>query len=818
MKKILSFMLALLMLCGTVSLFASCSAEVDGIVTLSNAVVDVDLTGYELVYGDSQRGEAYTATFRDYMSSFASQLTAAVGKKFSPYTMTRAKTGPADKEILVGLTVREESRSALADIEGDGFLIRVTENKIVLVGTSNLFTMMAVRYFAERFLGESANAGVLCVNEEARADEVGTLTLANSEEASYTYVHKDGMGIYPPAFAGTTSASANNTYEEYPQTAIGLITERMKELSGLRDKYFPVKTDKESYDKQVLVGEVSDPASNELLKTVKENEFVIATSGDDVIVNAWNEKVLSVGIARYLDLLTEAQVKHEDGSKSVVFPREFRFTDFADEGWVLDFPRPDTADLSLYNTMDASGGALQFLYMGKGATLAAHKDYCDKLKAEGYTVYMENEIEGSAFTTLVNRETGVMLYVAYNAYSHLDEYDTEYDWTASKVKTKDPNVYEYEPAIRIVSAKLENSYLIPEKLATKQTYEKVTDAAISTMPLYSKAVGLSYVITLEDGSFIVFDGGNINDGGTEFDTLWKILTAMYAKINGGADPTTQKPIRIAAWIMTHAHPDHINAFEKMLSKYGNTGLLKMDYMIASIPGEHSAWPVGVLASYVSPERIAAMQKTIRGGFEYIKVHTGQRLYFANLEIEILATWEDLNPWVINDGNETNTVMRFTLSNQDAPATKVTQLWTGDAQRWLSRYLCAMYGSYLESDMVSVGHHGNVGCEIDLYDTVKPTTIWWPHNASAAANYLNPKNKEKGFQFEVDQYFANSIPSVKYIFTSGEKATGDDYFTTLVFTKNGPDYDNIFDLITGEKLSYTDISKDVFANVSSCMKK
>ena len=425
MKKILSFMLALLMLCGTVSLFASCSAEVDGIVTLSNAVVDVDLTGYELVYGDSQRGEAYTATFRDYMSSFASQLTAAVGKKFSPYTMTRAKTGPADKEILVGHTVREESRSALADIEGDGFLIRVTENKIVLVGTSNLFTMMAVRYFAERFLGESANEGVLCVNEEARADEVGTLTLANSEEASYTYVHKDGMGIYPPAFAGTTSASANNTYEEYPQTAIGLITERMKELSGLRDKYFPVKTDKESYDKQVLVGEVSDPASNELLKTVKENEFVIATSGDDVIVNAWNEKVLSVGIARYLDLLTEAQVKHEDGSKSVVFPREFRFTDFADEGWVLDFPRPDTADLSLYNTMDASGGALQFLYMGKGATLAAHKDYCDKLKAEGYTVYMENEIEGSAFTTLVNRETGVMLYVAYNAYSHLDEYDTE---------------------------------------------------------------------------------------------------------------------------------------------------------------------------------------------------------------------------------------------------------------------------------------------------------------------------------------------------------------------------------------------------------
>jgi len=286
----------------------------------------------------------------------------------------------------------------------------------------------------------------------------------------------------------------------------------------------------------------------------------------------------------------------------------------------------------------------------------------------------------------------------------------------------------------------------------------------------------------------------------------------------GEEPTTSKPIHVAAWILTHSHVDHYYVFERMTRKYGSTGLLKMDYMIANIPAPMSAYPVRGMANAVPPEKVAELQKNVKGGFEYIKVHTGQKFYLANIEIEVLATWEDHNPWVINDGNETNTVLRFTLSNKDAPSLAVTQLWVGDAQRWVSRYLCASYGPYLQSDMMSVGHHGNVGCEIDLYDTVQPTTIWWTHHAQAASNYLNPKNKSKGFQYEVDQYFANEIDSVHYIFTSGEKKAGDSYFTTLVFTANGPDYDNIFDLITGEKLSYSDISKDVYANVTSCMKK
>ena len=215
-----------------------------------------------------------------------------------------------------------------------------------------------------------------------------------------------------------------------------------------------------------------------------------------------------------------------------------------------------------------------------------------------------------------------------------------------------------------------------------------------------------------------------------------------------------------------------------------------------------------------------MQNQVKNGFQYIKVHTGQRLYFANAELQVLTTWEDLNPLVPNNGNDTCTVIRFSLSNTDnVSAAPVTFLYTGDANRWQSRYLCATYGDYLKSDMMSVAHHGNAGCEIELYKLVSPTVLWWPHNASAAKSYLNPANKTKGWQYEVDQYFANELPSVQYIYVSGgDSASRQMFATTLVLGATGPDYEDIYDALTGERLEYTDISTDVYANVSPCMKK
>ena len=655
--------------------------------------------------------------------------------------------------------------------------------------------------------------------------EATRILLASSDtvNAIYNYVHADGLGKLPGAYA--TLTSSGETYQEYEQVATQVIINKMSELLGIGTKKFPILTDKESTSMyEVLIGRPDRAEVREVLATLAPDEIAITVKGQKLVITAWSEAALRTAVKRFLYvILPQALVTAESGEKSIVFLMDFSYTErLEDKNWIVDFPKPEGEGIALYNTMDANDGALQFLYMGEGVNVSAYNAYCNKLKAEGYTVYQENTVENSFFKTFINRSTGVSLYVAYNAYAHKNEYGS-YEWTISKKVDSAVvgNVYDYDPCIRVVSAPLDSANLIPTELLSKQSYVKRTDSSITTIPLYQVAVGSSYVITLEDGRFIVLDGGGVGDnGGNEHEVLWQTLRSLYTRIYG-QEPTKSNPIRIAAWVLSHGHWDHYYAFESMLQKYGSTGLLKMDYMIANLPAEDSVYAMPI-DTIVSSTYVQQLQGYV-SGFTHVKVHTGQKLYFANTVLEVLTTWEDLNPLVSNNGNDTNTVIRFEFFNQNAPSSApISFLYTADANRWQSRFLCATYGDYLKSDMMTVAHHGNVGCEIELYEKVSPTAIWWPHNAQAVKNYLNPSKNGNAIPYEVDQYFAYEMSCVKYIFTAGgTNSYGySDYsygFTTVVLTKDGPDFDHAYDLWTGESIIYTTLNEDG-TEVSPCMKK
>ena len=809
--KLLSLFLALLMLCGTVTLFASCGGTEEGILELSKSTLEVDITEYTLVYGESQGASQYTTTFRDQIDAFAQKLTAATGKKFNPNKMSSTRTGAGDKEILIGLTTREESQKALKEIDGTGFIVEVTENKIVIVGTDNLFTLMGMSYFVDKYLNVTEKTNVLTLHETMVANEVGTLVVGDSTakskdavKAGYSFVYQEGLGKTPGAYA-TVSSAAFDT--DYPLTMIDQITEKISKISGVQQKLYNemVRSEKETTEKEMLVGNTAREESRNALSLVKENEFIISSTDSKIVVNAWSEAVLSVALKAYLDVLAEGTKTGEEDKITVEIPRHFRMIGFGTQDWVTDFTKPEGEGISLYNTQSENNGALQYLYTGTGVNRAAYNAYCNTLKKEGYKVYLQNEIEGSVFTAFKNTSKDIFLYVAFNAYTHKDEYDS-YDWTIiKKIDEKamgEGCAYDYDPCIRIVSSTIANAYLPEEKLLTKSNdYTKITDTKVTTVPIYAKAVGFCYIITLEDGRFIVFDGGGLNPNGVEHETIWNALVALYKDMHGGEGPTTSSKIHIAAWILTHAHWDHYTAFMNMAQKYGKTGLMKMDYMIANTPGEGSCYAWNETPGAMSPEVVKKLQNYISGSFTYIQPHTGYKFYLSNVELEVLTTWEDLNPLTPDNDNNTNTVIRFTISSQGS-SKKVTQIWTGDANRFQSRFMCATYGDYLKSDMVSIAHHGNAGCEIEFYDKVSPTVVWWPNNANNAQAYLN-EAKNKGYMQEVDHYIYKELASVKYVYTcGGKKSEGnvmttleDVPYTTLVINKDGVDYDNIYDVVT-----------------------
>ncbi len=794
MKKILSLLLALSMLLGCALLFTACS-EKDGYVTLNKKLVEVDVTDYGVVYGDSMSDEAYTVTFTQAMADFATALSAKTGENYWARTEDRATTDKGDKEILIGLTSREESKKAHSAIKGDGFLIQVTENKIVIVGSSNLLTLMAVQYFQEKYLvAEGEESTVLSVHKKAAANNLEMALLADSEKGYYSFVHQAHLGMLTGAYMGTSSTGHRGPYKDHPQLVIDNMVQKMVDLTGLREKLFPIIKDSETAEKEILVGYPDREENRALLATLAENEYAVVVEGDKVHVTAWNDTLLINAAGAYMDILAEATVKNEDGTVTVALPQGFRLVRVGNDKWITDFPRPEGEGIELYNTVEDGENSLQFLYTGSGINAANYNAYCEKLKSEGYSVLMQSSAEDSIFTTFVNNKEGVSLYVAYNAYKHKNEFSA-YDNVHSKVKTKDTNCYDFEECFRIASTPLEDAGLADSNLLNKNpVYDKVTDSMISTIPLYEGAVGLGYVVVLEDGRFIVFDGGAMGDNGDTHTRLWEWLTNLKVKITG-RPVSSANPVHIAAWVLTHAHGDHYNAFMKMAEANGRSGSLKIDYMIGNFPQEYSC--TTDIGKVITAKTIANMQNAVKGGFKFIKARTGQKYYLANLEIEVITTWADTTPMRVCDGNDTNTVLRFTMTNKDNPSEVVTQMWTGDANRRQSRVMCAMYGEYLKSDMVSIAHHGNVGLEIDFYDMVQPETVWWPHSAKAAHNYMNREKLNNGWQFQVDQHIAYEMPSVKYIYISGDKASTYAYYITLVLTKNGPDHDNIFDASTTE---------------------
>ena len=406
---------------------------------------------------------------------------------------------------------------------------------------------------------------------------------------------------------------------------------------------------------------------------------------------------------------------------------------------------------------------------------------------------MENTIEQSLFTTLVNEEAESMLYVSYNAFAHESEYK-----------------HSYEPLMRVVSSPTKTVAVPDATVLSKQPYTKVCNTAVTAIELVGHAVGMGYIVTLEDGSFVLFDGGN-PAGGSEDTHIWNLLNALYRQNHKGKEPTKEDPIRIAAWVVTHSHGDHYAVFRKFLNNYGNRADFRMDYLIGNYPSARAVncvynSDIGMMGA---PGAIANLQGV--AAFTYLKVHSGQKYYFANLEVEVLMTYDDLAPAQIKNQNDTSTVLRFSMQATSDGVTKVgdpyVMIWTGDANNQQSRYMCAMYGDYLKANMVQVAHHGNIGCESDFYDSVGATVVWFPNTLQAYRSYLNPSSKDSNWVHKVDWKLINENPNTKYVYVSGgaDDVGGNLGFNlTLPFGNDGlPAYDDIYNTLEGRdaKLEY-----------------
>lgn len=218
--------------------------------------------------------------------------------------------------------------------------------------------------------------------------------------------------------------------------------------------------------------------------------------------------------------------------------------------------------------------------------------------------------------------------------------------------------------------------------------------------------GLSYVIRLVDGRFIIFDGGFPYE--EDADELMRTLKELSLD---------EKP-RIAAWIMTHPHIDHYRCFIIFYEKYGER--IEIEKFIYNFPDTDDTELELFPALLVQEENknISKLYELVtKIGAPVYRAHTGQVYQVGDVIMEILSSTDNMLDEPVKNFNRVSLVIRMTIEGQII-------LWGGDAD-FKKTKLATKYGNYLKADILQVPHHGFNGGDEECYDLIAADTCLVP---------------------------------------------------------------------------------------------
>ena len=203
--------------------------------------------------------------------------------------------------------------------------------------------------------------------------------------------------------------------------------------------------------------------------------------------------------------------------------------------------------------------------------------------------------------------------------------------------------------------------------------------------------GMSYVIRLSDGRFIVIDGGN---------NIEVERHKLFACLKAGSP--FEKPV-IAAWILSHPHSDHFHCFLGFMETYAQDVVIESFLFNFPECDDEEHYPgLGGVSPIVNSLKLARVCVPImldwiaKSGAAVYTPHAGQRYAIGDAQLEILSSMDD-TIHISQDINASALVIRMTLGGQ-------TILWSTDAA-YSHAKLAQRYGNHLKADILQIPHHG-----------------------------------------------------------------------------------------------------------------
>ena len=411
----------------------------------------------------------------------------------------------------------------------------------------------------------------------------------------------------------------------------------------------------------------------EIASTVYDIRFV----GKKLVVSAYT----SDGLVLALDYLVAYIKANDDGEYGLM-------SDFAYSAQNIkldyDVPKPVTKKGYVFDG-SVSNSMLQLAY--KNLTTEEVTAYGKLLKEKGFTEHSTNTIGSNLFASYYTDDMQVhtMFYPALKDF-------------------------------RIVFGK--KGYL---PSTTAPQFTRTNDVQLTQNLRMGLDNGMSYMLQLADGSFLIIDGGLYTADQ---------MTALWNYVNTNKPASDAKP-RIT-WMFTHAHNDHTQLAIEFMNNYSSRINLQM--VCYNLPNTDEVVDAGAgLAPYIKKLK-TALKTNYPNTVQYV-YHSGQKLLLPGVEIEFMATQEDYWPLEFENENLTSNVWRMKFEDGR------TLLIVGDLELTGTERLTKVYGAELESDIFQVNHHGKSGMTQNLINYVDPKICLWPTTKASFEN----NNSITGYQ-------------------------------------------------------------------------
>ena len=508
------------------------------------------------------------------------------------------------------------------------------------------------------------------------ADTTEYVTLYQNGASLFDVLYDSSMEIESPRLVATRSFYTS-------------ILNALGEPAGSKTapRLMPDKDYTEDASKTVILfGLTVAKESVEALNSSSLDEYGYYVKGQKIVIYGRTLEELETAGAAFLVLLNES-AKLDENKKPL-----FQIDTTAQKKY-------NNKSLSILSLPELTAGTEKLLcddgddarmWVAKSCTPDDFTTYKEALKSSSFNLYEENEINNNLYATFSKGDIIVDVWYTIDGYLRV---------TASK-----------------------GFDLLPKN---KLSYTKKTDSGLAMVgPTEWKDSGeLTMFFLLEDGRFVVIDGGTAQ---------FQSETLLEAMREVAPDPDN---ITIACWIFTHTHGDHIGAFVGVSKNWKSvySGKLKIESFLYNLAGKEQA---------LVPNQMLTADDTVR---KYInntfpdakryKAHPGNKISFANMDIEILATHESyIMDYYPVFKNACCLVLKITVNDQ-------VIMIEGDTGELNNKVLADTYGSYLKCDILQATHHGNFGGLVEANKLFAPEVVLYFCNSTGVNGFSSLESKD-----------------------------------------------------------------------------